>query len=81
MKWMVPTGGSARELRWKEACLCPAITQYPTFGRPIVTPSVATSLVDDVYLSLVAIPEENSDVVVVRVLRNPWWDGFGLGVL
>ena len=59
----------------------PAITQYPTFGRPIATPSVATSLVDDVYLSLVAIPEENSDVVVVRVLVEPlvgwiWVGGF-----
>ncbi|MEC9473178.1 MAG: heme lyase CcmF/NrfE family subunit [Actinomycetota bacterium] len=49
----------------------PAITQYPTFGRPIATPSVATSLIDDVYLSLVAIPEEDSDVVVIRVLVEP----------
>jgi cytochrome c-type biogenesis protein CcmF len=49
----------------------PAITQYPTFGRPISTPSVATSFVDDVYLSLIAIPEEGSDVVVVRVLVEP----------
>ena len=49
----------------------PAITQYPTFGRPIATPSVATSFVDDVYLSLIAIPEEGSDLVVIRVLVEP----------
>lgn len=49
----------------------PAITQYPTFGRPIATPSVATSFIDDVYLSLIAIPEEGSDLVVIRVLVEP----------
>jgi len=49
----------------------PTITQYPTFGRPIATPSVATSFIDDVYLSLVAIPEEDSDMVVIRVLVEP----------
>ena len=66
----------------------PAITQYPTFGRPISTPSVATSFVDDVYLSLIAIPEEGSDLVVIRVLIEPlvaWiWVGglvIGLGTL
>lgn len=66
----------------------PAITQYPTFGRPISTPSVATSFVDDVYLSLIAIPEKGSDSVVIRVLIEPlvaWiWAGglvVGLGTL
>ena len=59
----------------------PAITQYPTFGRPIATPSVATSFIDDVYLTLVAIPEEGSELVVVRVLVEPlvgwiWLGGF-----
>ena len=49
----------------------PTITQYPTFGRPIATPSVATSFVDDIYLSLIAIPEEDSDMVVIRVLVEP----------
>tara|TARA_B100001179_G_scaffold222359_1_gene198713 strand:- start:48 stop:1991 length:1944 start_codon:yes stop_codon:yes gene_type:complete len=62
----------------------PAITQYPTFGRPIATPSVATSFVDDVYLSLVAIPDPGSDSVVVRVLIEPlvawiWVGGFVIG--
>ena len=66
----------------------PAITQYPTFGRPISTPSVATSFVDDVYLSLIAIPEKGSDSVVIRVLIEPlvawiWVGGLvvGLGTL
>jgi cytochrome c-type biogenesis protein CcmF len=63
----------------------PAITQYPTFGRPISTPSVATSFVDDVYLSLIAIPEEGSDLVVIRVLIEPlvawiWVGGLVIGV-
>ena len=63
----------------------PAITQYPTFGRPISTPSVATSFVDDVYLSLIAIPEKGSDLVVIRVLIEPlvawiWVGGLVIGV-
>ena len=63
----------------------PAITQYPTFGRPIATPSVATSFIDDVYLSLVAIPEPDTDSVVVRVLIEPlvawiWIGGLVIGV-
>ena len=63
----------------------PAITQYPTFGRPISTPSVATSFVDDVYLSLIAIPEEGSDLVVIRVLIEPlvawiWVGGLVIGI-
>lgn len=36
----------------------PAITRYSTFGQPISTPSVATSLVDDVYVSLISLGPE-----------------------
>ena len=66
----------------------PAITRYPTFGRPISTPSVATSWVDDVYLSLAAIPDEGMDRITLRVLIKPlvvwiWMGGalIGLGTL
>ena len=45
---------------------------------------MATSFVDDVYLSLVAIPDPGSDSVVVRVLIEPlvawiWVGGFVIG--
>jgi cytochrome c-type biogenesis protein CcmF len=66
----------------------PAVTRYPTFGTPIATPSVSTSLVDDVYLVLTAIPDEGVDEVAIRVLIKPlvaWlWIGggvMGLGTL
>ncbi len=61
----------------------PAVTRFATFGQPISTPSVATGLVDDVYLSLVAIPESGSDEVSVRVLIKPLvlWMWVGGGVL
>lgn len=32
----------------------PAVTRFATFGQPISTPSVATSLVDDVYVSVIS---------------------------
>lgn len=61
----------------------PAVTRFATFGQPISTPSVATGLVDDVYLSLVAIPESGSSEVTVRVLVKPLvlWMWVGGGVL
>ncbi len=61
----------------------PAVTRFATFGQPISTPSVATGLVDDVYLSLVAIPESGSSEVSVRVLIKPLvlWMWVGGGVL
>ncbi|HCB37236.1 MAG TPA: hypothetical protein DEP66_03265 [Acidimicrobiaceae bacterium] len=61
----------------------PAVTRFSTFGQPISTPSVATGLIDDVYLSLVAIPDSGSAEVSVRVLVKPLvaWMWLGGGVL
>jgi len=61
----------------------PAVTRFAEFGQPISTPSVATSLVDDVYLSLASIPDEGSDEVALRVLIKPLvaWMWLGGAVL
>ena len=61
----------------------PAVTRFAEFGQPISTPSVATSLVDDVYLSLSAIPDVGSDEVALRVLIKPLvaWMWLGGAVL
>lgn len=61
----------------------PAVTRFAEFGQPISTPSVATSLVDDVYLSLASIPDEGSDEVALRVLIKPMvaWMWLGGAVL
>ncbi len=60
----------------------PAVTRFPTFGRPIPTPSVSTGLVDNVYLVLSVLPDEGDDEVAIRVLIQPlvgWmWAGGGL---
>ena len=61
----------------------PAVTRFAEFGQPISTPSVAASLVDDVYLSLASIPDEGSDEVALRVLIKPLvaWMWLGGAVL
>ena len=61
----------------------PAVTRFAEFGQPISTPSVATSLVDDVYLSLATIPEEGTSEVALRVLIKPLvaWMWLGGAVL
>ena len=61
----------------------PAVTRFAEFGQPISTPSVATSLVDDVYLSLATIPDEGSSEVALRVLIKPLvaWMWLGGAVL
>ena len=61
----------------------PAVTRFATFGQPISTPSVATGLVDDVYLSLVVIPASGTSEVSVRVLVKPLvlWMWIGGGVI
>lgn len=61
----------------------PAVTRFAEFGQPISTPSVATSLVDDVYLSLAAIPDAGSDQIALRVLIKPLvaWMWLGGAVL
>ena len=61
----------------------PAVTRFAEFGQPISTPSVATSLIDDVYLSLATIPEEGDSDVALRVLIKPLvaWMWLGGAVL
>ena len=61
----------------------PAVTRFAEFGQPISTPSVATSLIDDVYLSLASIPDEGSNEVALRVLIKPLvaWMWLGGAVL
>ena len=61
----------------------PAVTRFAEFGQPISTPSVATSLIDDVYLSLATIPDEGSSEVALRVLIKPLvaWMWLGGAVL
>ncbi len=61
----------------------PAVTRFAEFGQPISTPSVATSFIDDVYLSLTAIPDVGSDQVALRVLIKPLvtWMWLGGAVL
>jgi len=61
----------------------PAVTRFPTFGRPIPTPSVSTGWVDNVYLVLAVLPDEGEDEVAIRVLIQPLvaWMWVGGGVL
>ncbi len=61
----------------------PAVTRFAEFGQPISTPSVATSLIDDVYLSLATIPDEGDSEVALRVLIKPLvaWMWLGGAVL
>jgi cytochrome c-type biogenesis protein CcmF len=48
----------------------PSLRQFPNNAQAIGTPSVRTTLVDDVYLSLLTAPVEG-DVVNVRVIIEP----------
>ena len=65
----------------------PAITRYPNFGQPIGTPSVATSLRDDVYITVLDVSDDQSTVllrVIVRPLIAWLWAGgllMGFGTL
>ncbi len=60
----------------------PAINLFAFGGQQIGTPSVRTSLTEDVYLSLLDLPSNDTDPVVVRVVLQPlvsWlWIGGGL---
>ncbi len=60
----------------------PAIELFAFGGQSIGTPSVSTSLVEDVYLTLLEQPENADDPVVIRVVLQPlvtWlWIGGGL---
>jgi cytochrome c-type biogenesis protein CcmF len=60
----------------------PALSQYPGFGQLIPTPSVRTGLVEDVYLTITRLPDEDGGEVTLRVLIQPmtlWlWVGGGI---
>ena len=63
----------------------PAINQFRAGNNSIGTPSVDTSLVEDVYLTLLELPESETDPVIIRVVLQPlvtWlWIGGGLMAL
>ena len=56
----------------------PALTRFPNFGRPIGTPAVSSSLIDDVYVQ-VLLADNDEDEVLLRVIVRPlivWlWSG------
>jgi cytochrome c-type biogenesis protein CcmF len=60
----------------------PALHEFPFATQAIGSPSVKTGLLDDVYLSLVAAPEEGSRTATIGVIVQPliaWlWIGGGL---
>ena len=60
----------------------PAINRFRFGNQSIGTPSVKTSLTEDVYLTLLEPPENPDDPVVIRVVLQPlvtWlWIGGGL---
>ena len=63
----------------------PAINQFRAGNNAIGTPSVATSLVEDVFLTMLELPETDTDPVIIRVVLQPlvtWlWIGGGLMAL
>ena len=60
----------------------PAINLFRFGGQSIGTPSVSTSLVEDVYLTVLELPEDPGDPIVIRVVLQPlvaWlWIGGGM---
>jgi cytochrome c-type biogenesis protein CcmF len=61
----------------------PALSQYAGFGSLIGTPSVRTGLREDVYLTVVRLPEEGATAVTLRVIIQPMalWLWIGGGVM
>ncbi len=61
----------------------PALSQFRGTTQAIGTPSVRTTLLDDVYLTLIASPNAQADRVVVGVRVNPLvvWLWIGTGVM
>ncbi|CAN5536806.1 heme lyase CcmF/NrfE family subunit [soil metagenome] len=61
----------------------PAINQFPNGSQTIGTPSVATSLTDDVYLAVLDVPRDGEAPVVIRVIVQPlvMWLWIGGGVI
>lgn len=60
----------------------PGLSQFPFATQAIGTPSVKTGLFEDVYLTLVAAPENGSDTAVIGMRVQPliaWlWTGGGI---
>ena len=60
----------------------PAMNQFRFSGSGIGTPSVATSLTEDVFLTLLELPEDDTGPVIIRVVLQPlvtWlWIGGGV---
>jgi cytochrome c-type biogenesis protein CcmF len=59
----------------------PALSNFPSFGTPIGTPSVRTSWKDDVYLQILTLPETDGAPITLRVIVRPlivwlWVGGF-----
>jgi cytochrome c-type biogenesis protein CcmF len=61
----------------------PALSQYPGFGSLIGTPSVKTSLKEDVYLTVTRLPDRPGGTATIRVLIEPMavWLWIGGGVM
>jgi cytochrome c-type biogenesis protein CcmF len=61
----------------------PALSQYPGFGSLIGTPSVRTGLREDVYLTVIRLPEDGGSAVTLRVIIQPMavWLWIGGGVM
>ena len=61
----------------------PAINQFRSGGTGIGTPSVATSLREDVFLTLLELPEDDTGPVILRVVLQPLvtWLWIGGGVM
>ena len=65
--------------------LRPAVTRFRFATQSVGTPSVAVSLVEDVYLTLQEIPEDPDDPVIIRVVLQPlvtwlWIGGIVMGL-
>ncbi len=60
----------------------PARTRFNNAGQAVGTPSVRSTLVDDVHLSVLVVPDETSDVARLRITVQPlviWlWIGGGI---
>jgi cytochrome c-type biogenesis protein CcmF len=61
----------------------PSLDQFPGGSSAIGTPSVKTTPIEDVYLSLVKLPDSSSNKVVIRVIVQPMimWLWVGGGVM
>ena len=61
----------------------PAVNLFRFGGQSIGTPSVSTGFVEDVYLTLLAIPEDPDAPASIRVILQPMvtWLWIGAGVM